>query len=218
MNKENNMPGILYHLSFAEEVYRNLPSNLQIDKVKFMSGNLLPDLAIDKQKSHYRKEASVKGFYIPEMEIVKKELYIPKNPIKFGMYCHLYLDYHFIEDFLIPEFIWDSTNMKVINPRNHLELDVTTFFSQNGMYGSYTEINQLLIRDGHISMQTVEEIPEILPKTGMEVFDTRREKTWKKELEEYIAEKKPYTGNVFDYDRIWSSIEKIAQQFVEESF
>lgn len=105
MNKENNMPGILYHLSFAEEVYRNLPSNLQIDKVKFMSGNLLPDLAIDKQKSHYRKEASLKGFYIPEMEIVKKELYIPKNPIKFGMYCHLYLDYHFIEDFLIHEFI-----------------------------------------------------------------------------------------------------------------
>ena len=35
----------------------------------------------------------------------------PNYPIKkcqnCGMYCHLYLDYYFIEEFLIPEFIWD---------------------------------------------------------------------------------------------------------------
>ena len=56
------MPGILYHLSFAEEVYRNLGTVIQFDKVGFMSGNLIPNLATDKKKSHYRKKASVDVF------------------------------------------------------------------------------------------------------------------------------------------------------------
>ena len=210
------MPGILYHLSFAEEVYRNLGTVIQLDKVDFMAGNLIPDLATDKMKSHFRKKASVDGFFVPEMELVKRELFIPEDSIKFGMYCHLYLDYYFIEKFLIPEFIWNVKDMKVINPRNNKQWDVKTFFSHSGMYGSYTEINQLLVRDGHVSLSTVKEIPEILPSTGIAVFDVRRDKTWKAELDEYLAKKKEYTGDIFDYDRLWSCIEKIATQFVQE--
>lgn len=57
------------------------------------------------------------------------------------------------------------------------------------MYGSYTEINQLMVRDGHVLLSTVEKIPEILPNTGLTVFDTRREKTWKTEIAEYLAQK-----------------------------
>lgn len=210
------MPGILYHLSFAEEVYRKLAPVIPLDKVSFMAGNLIPDLATDKKKSHYRKKASVDGFFVPEMELVKRDLFVPEDSVKFGMFCHLYLDYYFIEEFLIPEFIWDVDNMRVINPRNHKEWDVKTFFSHSGMYGAYTEINQLMVRDGHVSLSTVEEIPEILPNTGLTVFDTRREKTWKAELEEYLAQKKEYTGEIFDYNRLWSCIERIATQFVEE--
>lgn len=44
----------------------------------------------------------------------------------------------------------------------------------------------------------------------------RRDKTWKAELEEYLAQKKEYTGEIFDYDRLWSCIERIATQFVQE--
>lgn len=84
------------------------------------------------------------------------------------------------------------------------------------MYGAYTEINQLMVRDGHYPLNTVKEIPEILPNTGINVFDTRRDKTWKAELEEYLAQKKDYTGEIFDYDRLWNCIEKIATQFVQE--
>ncbi len=210
------MPGILYHLSFAEEVYRRLGTIIQLDKVNFMAGNLIPDLATDKNKSHYRKKASVEGFFVPEMELVKKDLLRPEDSTKFGMYCHLYLDYYFIEEFLIPEFIWDIKKETVINPRNNMHWDVETFFSHSGMYGAYTEINQLMVRDGHVSLSTVKEIPEILPSTGMAVFDTRRDKTWKQELEEYLAQKKDYTGEIFDYDRLWNCIERIATQFVQE--
>lgn len=210
------MPGILYHLSFAEEVYRKLVPVMPFDKISFMAGNLIPDLATDKNRSHYRKEASVKGFFVPEMKLVKRDLFVPEDPIKFGMFCHLYLDYYFIEEFLIPEFIWDVKTMRVINPRNNKEWDVKTFFSPSGIYGAYTEINQLMVRDGHVSLLTVEEIPAILPNTGLTVFDTRREKTWKSELEEYLAQKKEYTGEIFDYNRLWSCIERIATQFVDE--
>ena len=157
------MPGILYHLAFAEEVYRNFSEQMKLDKVNFMAGNLIPDLANDKKASHYRKKASVNGFFVPTMESVKKDLFVPSDSVKFGMYCHLYLDYYFIEDFLIPEFIWDTSTMKVINPRNHKEWDVKTFFSHDGMYGSYTEINDLMLKDGHVSLETVSQIPEILP-------------------------------------------------------
>ena len=210
------MPGILYHLSFAEEVYRKLEPVISLDKVSFMAGNLIPDLATDKKRSHYRKKASVDGFFVPEMELVRRDLFVPKDSVKFGMFCHLYLDYYFIEEFLIPEFIWDVERMKVINPRNNKEWDVKTFFSHSGMYGAYTEINQLLVRDGHVSVSTIEEIPEILPNTGLTVFDARREKTWKAELDEYLAQKKEYTGEIFDYNRLWSCIERIATQFVDE--
>ena len=210
------MPGILYHLSFAEEVYRKLAPVMPLDKVSFMAGNLIPDLATDKKRSHYRKKASVDGFFVPEMELVRRDLFVPKDSVKFGMFCHLYLDYYFIEEFLIPEFIWDVETMRVINPRNNKEWDVKTFFSHSGMYCSYTEINQLLLRDGHVSVSTIEEIPEILPNTGLTVFDARREKTWKAELDEYLAQKKEYTGEIFDYNRLWSCIERIATQFVDE--
>lgn len=210
------MPGILYHLSFAEEVYRKLAPVMPLDKVSFMAGNLIPDLATDKKQSHYRKKASVDGFFVPELELVKRDLFVPEDSVKFGMFCHLYLDYYFIEEFLIPEFIWDAETMRVINPRNNKEWDVKTFFSHSGMYGAYTEINQLMVRDGHVSISTVEEIPAILPNTGLTVFDARREKTWKAELEEYLAQKKEYTGEIFDYNRLWSCIERIATQFVDE--
>ena len=70
------------------------------------------------------------------------------------------------------------------------------------MYGSYTEINQLLLKDKRVSPDTVKELPEILPNTGIPVYDVRREKTWKAELEGYLAEKKEYTGDIFDYDRL----------------
>ncbi len=210
------MPGILYHLSFAEEVYRKLAPVMPLDKVSFMAGNLIPDLATDKKQSHYRKKASVDGFFVPEMELVRRDLFVPEDSVKFGMFCHLYLDYYFIEEFLIPEFIWDVETMRVINPRNNKEWDVKTFFSHSGMYGAYTEINQLMVRDGHVSISTVEEIPAILPNTGLTMFDARREKTWKAELEEYLAQEKEYTGEIFDYNRLWSCIERIATQFVEE--
>lgn len=210
------MPGILYHISFANEVYRQLTPFTSLDKISFIAGNLIPDLATDKKQSHYQKKTPIDNLFIPEIELIKRDLFVPEDSIKFGMFCHLYLDYYFIENFLIPEFIWDTETMSVINPRNNMRLDIKTFFSHSGIYGAYTEINQLMIKDGHVSFKLIKEIPEILPNTGITVFDTRRNKTWKAELDEYLTQKKNYTGEIFDYDKLWSCIQKIATQLVQE--
>lgn len=210
------MPGYLYHLSFAEEVYKKLPQTIKLDKLDFMAGNLIPDLATNKKDSHYRKDATLHGFFVPELTDVKKDLYNPNNSILLGMYSHLYLDYYFIESFLIPEFLWDAEKMLVTNPRNNKQWDIKTFFSNDGMYGAYTSINHLLINDNKVSKQLLDSLPEILPNTGLLLFDTRRDTTWKKELTKYLNENKEYTGDIFDYNRLWNHIEKIADQFISE--
>ena len=132
------------------------------------------------------------------------------------MYSHLYLDYYFIESFLIPEFIWDFKNKKVVNPRNNKEWDEKTFFSKSGIYDAYTEINHLIIKNALVSKDALDSIPEILPSTQIEFFDTRREKTWKEELNEYLIQEKKYTGDIFNYNRLINFIQKCADSFTKE--
>lgn len=216
------MPGIIYHLSFADEVYRNISKKRELNKLEFFSGNLIPDLVVaeNKKASHYRVPASLKGIVVPNMKEVKKDLYDLNNSLKMGMYCHLYLDYHFFETFFIPEFNWDLENQIVINPRTGSRWEASKFFakaSQGGiLYNGYTQINKMMISDGHIDMNTINMLPDKLMLTGNPVFDKRRDKTWRQELNEYLAEDCPYTGEPFDYNRLWNAIERIAKKFVEE--
>lgn len=212
------MPGTLEHIAFAKEVYRNMPSNISINHTLFMVGNLIPDIASDHSKAHYRKPASIPGLFTPDMKQVKTDLYSLNNALFLGMYSHLYLDDKFIECFLIPEFIWDYEAMKIINPRNGMQWKPEVFFAQEGIYDSYSEINSLLLRDGHVSIKDIDEIPETPPLTGIPVFDNWKQESWKEEIYGYLAEKKPYTGNIFDYDRLWNFIKKTAIQFVKELF
>lgn len=211
------MPGTLCHIAFGEMVYRKLDSNMPLNKIEFLSGNLIPDLsAEDKKLSHYRKEASVMGLFVPDMKRVEKELFV-HNPIKLGMYAHLYLDERFIEGFLIPSFIWYKPTMTIINPRNGLKWSPGSFFKLNGVYyQAFEEINQMLIRDGYISMETILGMPEILPDTGMPVFDKRQNKPWKKEIEEYMTTKREYTGAVFDYESLMSFLKETANELADK--
>lgn len=212
------MPGIMYHLAFAEEVHRYLKTPL--NNVEFFAGNLIPDLALDKKASHFKMPASVQGFEVPNMNEVEKILFDKSNSIQLGIYCHLYLDYHFIESYLISEFIWDAYKMNVINPRNGKIWSVKQFFAKpaNGgiLYNGYTQINKLLLSDEHIKMETIETLPDILPPTNIPLFDTRREKTWREELNSYLSENASYTGEALDYNRLWNAISAIAKKFVME--
>lgn len=213
------MPSTICHVAFAEMVYRILENGMPLSKKEFLSGNLIPDLSLeDKALSHYRKKASVKGLFIPDMKQVEEELLKKQNPIKLGMYSHLYLDERFIEGFLIPSFIWYEPTMKIINPRNGLEWYPEPFFKSGGVYyQAFDEINQMLIKDGYVSMETIFNMPEYLPNTGMPVYDNRQKRTWKKEIiEGYSTKTKKYTGNVFDYYKLVGFMEKEAIELANE--
>lgn len=212
------MPGIIYHLAFAEEIFRSIKT--PISDVDFFSGNLIPDLVVDKKSSHYIVPTSTPGFEVPNMNVVKNKLFDINNSINLGMYCHLYLDHHFINNYLIPEFIFDTDNNEVINPRNGFKWPISQFWapaSKGGiLYKGYTQINRLMFEKGHISKKTLDILPNVLPLTGIPTFDNRRELSWRDELNSYLSEHEPYTGEILDYDRLWNAIFSIAQKFVNE--
>lgn len=206
------MPSTLLHLAFAELVY---PS-LNVDHIKFLSGNLIPDETIDKKASHYRILLPNSRLQVPKLQLAKKDLLIKDDALKLGMYCHLYLDHYFIKDFLVPDFIWDFEKMQVTNPRTEKVYDYHEFISKNGFYSAYTEFNAKLIADGYIDMTLVNSIPTYLPQTGLPIFDNRHTQTWRDELDYYLAQNAPYTGTFLDYNRLMKFIEKTAKQFTLE--
>ncbi len=214
------MPGMTFHFVFADEVYRKI--KIKLDKVEFFSGNIIPDLVTpeNKEYTHYRITSPVDGHMFPDLAKAKSELFDKDNSIKLGMYSHLYLDYHFIEDFLYKEFIFDVKNGKVINPRTNTTWDLRQFFgkcTEGGiLYEGYTQINNLLIKDGYINTNDLSNIPNNLPLTGIPVFDNRYEMTWREELNGYLSRKIPYNGKIFEYERLTSAIYNIADQFISD--
>lgn len=213
------MPGMIYHLAFAEEIFRHMKGTTK-EKVQFFSGNLIPDLAMDKEKSHYKVPASFSGFKVPDMDKVKRDLYDKTNLIKFGMYCHLYLDYYFIEEFLITEFDFNKSQNIVTNCQTGKAWDKDEFFAkatEGGiLYSGYSSINKLMIADGHVDMSIVDMLSDNLPLTGIKVFDERRKKTWREELDVYLSTNIPYTGEILNYEQLWNKISRIAERFIAE--
>ena len=206
------MPSTLLHLTFSQLVY---PS-LNVDWQDFMSGNLIPDETSDKKSSHYRIQMSNSHLFAPDLKAIKKDLLLKNDSLKLGMYCHLYLDYYFIKEFLISEFTWDLTSKLIKNPRTGKIYTYQEFTSKDGFYSAYNEINYKLLADKHFDMNIVNQIPILLPQTGLAIFDNRRIKTWREELDEHLAQKIYATDNFFDYDKLMNFIKKTAEKFIEE--
>lgn len=213
------MPGILSHALFGDMVYRKLANSMFLSKIDFLAGNLIPDLSKDKSLSHYYVSTGIDGLFIPDLELAKKDLIVKRdlfdsnNSIKLGMFCHIYLDYHFIKDILIPKFIWDTENNKVTNRINNKTWTIPSFFSQSGLYGFYTKSNQLILKKQLISLITIAAIPRVLPVSGMSSFDCRNEKTWLDELNGYLSQEINYSGEIFKIEFLWNFIEKKSEDF-----
>lgn len=214
------MPGIIYHLSFAQEVMKNINNHkINLDKKCFLSGNLIPDLAINKNLSHYRMEGTEKGFLVPNLEIAKKDLLVKDEHIKLGMYAHLYLDYQFIENYLIKEFIFDKENMVVINTSNGFSWNAESFFAKPNeggiLYKGYNEVNKKMIENSNINLEEIYMLPQNFPQTGIYFFDERHKKSWKDELNSYLKEDITYSGEILNYTKLWKNIVAFAKKFVE---
>ena len=86
------MPSIASHMAVASLVNKEL----NINKIEFFKGNLLPDI-IDKEDSHKR----IKGTYycIPDIDYFIKYLDL-SNPLYLGYLSHLLLDKYYLEEYI----------------------------------------------------------------------------------------------------------------------
>ena len=207
------MPGLLLHLTFGKMIYDKIGKELNVDKGDFLSGCLIPDLTVDKKASHYRVPASITKYLVPEMDRVKNDLLDLNNSLYLGIYCHLYLDHHFFENYIFKKYKWEKGFVTV--PHSELVLSEEEFFkSGNGIYKAYGELNHLLLSDGKITMNDLDIINEILPNTSIDVFDNRKEKGWKTELYEYLTTENEYLGQILDYYDVVAFLENLVEPFI----
>ncbi len=207
------MPGLLLHLAFGKMIYDKIGNNYSIDKSDFLSGCLIPDMTVNKKASHYRVPASITKYLVPDMERVKNDLLDLNNSLYLGIYCHLYLDHHFFENYIFKKYRWENGYVTV--PHSEYTLSEEEFFkSGNGIYKAYGELNHLLLRDGKITNDDLSIIKEYLPNTKIDIFDIRREKTWKNELNEYLTTENEYLGQILDYNDVILLLENLTDMFI----
>ena len=207
------MPGLLLHLTYGKMIYDRIGKNLNIDKSEFLSGCLIPDMTVDKRTSHYHVPASITKYLVPDMERVNNDLLDLSNSLYLGIICHLYLDHHFFENYIFKKYKWENGFVTV--PHSGYRLSEEEFFkSGNGIYKAYGELNHLLLNDGKITMDDLNIIDENLPNTNIDIFDRRREKSWKTELCEYFTTENEYLGQILDYNDVVSLLECLVTPFI----
>ena len=67
-------------------------------------------------------------------------------------------------------------------------------------------------------MQLINQIPNSLPKTGLNIFDNRRIKTWNEELTEHLTKTFEIADDILNYDKLMIFIEKTSEQFIKEVY
>lgn len=208
------MPGLLLHLTFGKMIYDKIGNDLNLNKADFLSGCLIPDMTTKKKLSHYRVPASITSYLVPDMDMVAKELLDTRNSLRLGLFCHLFLDYHFFENYIFKNYRWE--NGVVTIPTSGYSLSEDEFFSRDtGIYQAYGELNSLLLNDGKITYKDLDIIPIALPLTGISIFDERKEKGWREELNEYFITKNEYSGKILDYQQVILLLDELTNLFVK---
>lgn len=210
------MPGTLMHLALAQRVYQGIKEKLSIDKIQFFIGNIMPDEARDKGKSHFRAPSSVDGYALPNIELIKKELFHKNDPIKLGCYCHLFFDYHFFEDYAFDLFIFNKEKGKIISKKTGEEWENKEFWSPRVFYSSYSVLNKPILEKGLVDLQDIYKMPQILPFMNDDRFDLRRDKNWKSEILSFLENEGEYTKNVLEYEKVVEVLNKTADMLIQE--
>ncbi len=115
------MPNMSGHMAIAKRV----GEALNINDKEFYIGNLLPDLYIDKSKSHYKIQG--KKYLIPDIDLYIKEHDLT-NKLNLGYLCHLLLDKYYLEDYLmdINENVFQ--NKQLYKDYDILNKDIVEYF------------------------------------------------------------------------------------------
>lgn len=223
------MPGYLFHLAFGEEVLKKGGIG---NKESFKLGNLSPDLAQNKLASHF-KTLSNSAFLVPNLTefIQKYAKEIKENDFVKGYYAHLFLDYHFISDFVtqhiitldwrmqqtsVPsqiKFIKLRRNNKYIDLEDNSPIEIDSFFREKILRREYTALNRFLKNDYVLSLPQPTNIPncitEVPAKTIIHNYT---------ELNQELAEillSSDESSSVFSYEDYKTFSKSLASKFAE---
>ena len=218
------MPGILLHAYFADEVIKAAPkshlvANDDSYQQRFMMGNLIPDLGSDKNRTHcrYRLPYPV-GILLPDLyEATHRWPLItsPQDAIRAGVLAHLYLDYWFLKDFVIPRFSWEWNTISLNSEPHYHNWTRKEFFGKTGLYRCYGELNCIIIQKQLVDILALNRIPAELPLTGISDFDERKERSWREELNSYLINPYFVEKPIFDIDDICTFFQEKARDFAK---
>ena len=80
------MPGFLYHFACSEYILKNrLDLQDSANREAFLLGSLIPDLARDKEQSHFR-QLHASGWEVPDLNQAKRLLFSRLSPLLLGAY------------------------------------------------------------------------------------------------------------------------------------
>lgn len=161
------MPGYVLHLTAARMYINQLPPTdpLKYDpklQNEFFAGNLLPDTAENKAKSHFRDpdyHHCLIEWPHPKKFQEKYNLLMP-NLLCQGYYFHLYIDKVFLKDYL-PHVVayYDKTGKPtelrsdadhVVLKKSNREIPLSLYLSDEYYYGDYTRMTAFLIEQFHL--------------------------------------------------------------------
>lgn len=125
------------------------------NKSLFYTGALLPDLSLkDKKESHFRKMSQNNILEVPNLEIfLKKYGNNLENELYLGIYAHLFLDYRYYDIYFNKNY--EISTQQIKNKKNNISWDFNIFYSIDGIYGAYSQINQALIRDFDLHLEEI---------------------------------------------------------------
>lgn len=175
------MPGYVIHLTEASMIADILAKQNdwavgqreQWKKV-FLCGALLPDAVQgeEKQTSHFWKaETEGQVFQIPDLKrFLRKEKLSLGNPILCGYYAHLRLDQIFFEEFM-PTLIElrdvqgkeekrSGFTAQVYLRQSRKAVSIDEFFSEQYLYGDYTQLNHALAEQYQLALPKRGQLPK----------------------------------------------------------
>lgn len=215
------MPGIFYHLACAKVLQRDGEAMREMlgDWSLFLAGNVIPDLGQTKYLSHYQTE-TYGGWLAPNLELAAKDLDFSwqqantwrrgKEPLKLGVMCHLTLDWVFIKQFLAEKYVLEGDIVYEVNGER--EWAVKKFLSKEGLYGAYSGSNVRMVKRYDL-IETLAEVPEVLPEVGTSALDNRKDEDWRKEAEGYLEGFTEYSPEILNYwemqEAVWEGAKAV---------
>lgn len=151
------MSSSIIHLCVAKEILREL----NLEKEKFLFGNILPDFSNiennhnDRRKiTHFERKSIVNDieFNVPNLEKLRNVLNLKsKDSIELGIYSHLYTDVLWI-NMLVEKHKQKVGNKVYIKTKNGLVED-----QREMIYEDYDTMNQEIIKNYDINIDFIKQ-------------------------------------------------------------